>query len=70
LRRDPDLCGSRDVWDPLLFIDDQILDDGQILGGALLYEVLRCVAIGPGIIHVHVDITAAPVLSVGNFEWL
>ena len=49
-----------DVRDPLLLVDDEIVDDVEILGPRLPREVVGRVPIGAAVIHVDVQVGAAP----------
>ena len=49
-----------DVGDALLLVHHKILDDMHVLGATLERQMLGRVAVGPTIVHVHVQIGAAP----------
>ena len=53
-------AGVGDVRKALLLVDDERVDDRQILAEGLFGEMTRCVAVGPGVIHVHVRIPGHP----------
>src|SRR6202522_295447 len=55
----------RDVGETLLFVDDQIFNNRQILGLGLVDQVTRRVAVGSSIVHVDVRISTHP-SSVGT----
>ena len=50
----------RDVWNALFLVDDQILNDRQVLGCRLPYQMHGRIAVSATIIHMHVDIAANP----------
>ena len=51
---------ARHVRDPLLLVDDQVLDDVQVLGLGLRAQARRVVAVGAAVVHVHVQVAAPP----------
>ena len=51
---------SGDVGKSLLLVYDQVRDQIQVFGAALLGEVLRRVAIQAAVVHVHVQVAAPP----------
>jgi len=53
------------VRNALLFVHHQIFDDRQILRRRLFHQMRRRILIGPGIVHVRVNIAAYPV----GFAW-
>ena len=63
-RRNGVLVGTevRDIGNPLLLIDDQILDHVQVLGARLKRQMRRRVAVGTTIVHVDVNVARPPSL--------
>ena len=51
---------ARDVGEALLLVDDQVVDQIEIFGLALLGEMARRVAIEAAVVHVHVQVAAPP----------
>src|SRR5216684_6247949 len=49
------------IWNPLLLVDDQVLDNREVFRFRLLNHVLRSVAVGASIVHVDVNVSTHPV---------
>ncbi len=49
-----------DIGDPLLLVDDQVVNHVQVLGARLPSEILGGVPIGAAVIHMNVQVGAAP----------
>ena len=49
-----------DVGNPLLLVDDKVEDGVETLRARLLPQILRRVPVMPAVVHVHVQIGAAP----------
>ena len=49
-----------DVRDPLLLVDDEVVDGVEILGPCLPRQIFRRVPIVPAIVHVDVQVGASP----------
>ena len=50
----------RDIGEALFFIDNQIFNDRQVLGGGLLNQMRRCIPIRARIVHVDMSIPTNP----------
>src|SRR5207253_9878133 len=48
------------VWNPLLLVDDQVLDNREVFRFRLLNHVRRSVAVGASIVHVDVNVSTHP----------
>jgi len=51
-----------DIRYPLLLVDDQVEYDIEVLSIGLFDQPLGCVAVSTTIVHVHMDVSALPVL--------
>ena len=63
---DRDRDESRDVREPLLLVDNQVVDQIQILGARLLGEVRRRIPIEPAVVHVNVKVAAPHLRKAGR----